>query len=220
MKITFKIIALCLVSLFSYGQNTFIDAGVALGSDAFSVVAGYNKNWNLGKKSKFIVGTGVRFTSFSGKNKNFITAPAKLTANETSIDTLFAPTPKLYGLNLIINLGYKISPKIEAGFNVDAIGASFGPEGTPNYIRNGVSKATMASPTKVNLLLVGDNDKGSLNSQFYAKYKLNDKLGIKLAYQFLFNELTTKTKIQTVPEANDRFRLKSSMIFGGVFINL
>jgi hypothetical protein len=64
--------------------------------------------------------------------------------------------------------------------------------------------------------LVGDNDKGSLNSHLFVRYKLSDRLGVKLAYQYLFNELTTTTKVQTVPSANDRFRAKSGMIYVGV----
>jgi hypothetical protein len=218
-----KIIGLALFVLgFSNLQaqkNTYVEVGGAVGSGAGSFGAALHKNWTLGKKDKFIIGTGVRFTGFAGSEQNFITAPAKLTTDDKNIDTLFTPKPALYALNAMINLGYRINSKIEVGFNIDALGFSFGPEGKPSYIRNAKSTATAAKPTGVNVLLIGDNDRGSLNSHFYGKYNFNEKFGLKLAYQYLFNELTTTTKVQTVPEANDRFRLKSGMVFAGLTYN-
>lgn len=216
--ITFFVLALA----FSHVQaqkNTYIEVGGAIGSGAGSFGAALHKNWTLGKKDKFIIGTGVRFTGFAGSDQNFITAPAKLTVDDKNIDTLLALKPALYSLNAIINLGYRINSKIELGFNIDVLGFSFGPEGKPSYIRNGRKTAATAKPTSTNLLLVGDNDRGSLNSHFYGKYNFNEKFGVKLAYQFLFNELTTTTKVQTIPEANDRFRLKSGMIYAGLTLN-
>lgn len=200
-------------------KNTYAEVGGAIGSGAGAFGAALHKNWTLGKKDRFIIGTGVRFTGFAGSNQNFITAPAKLTVDDKNIDTLLAPKPALYSLNAIINLGYRINSKIELGFNIDVLGFSFGPEGKPSYIRNGRSTSATAKPTSTNLLLVGDNDRGSLNSHFYGKYNFNEKWGVKLAYQFLFNELTTTTKVQTLPEANDRFRLKSGMIYAGLTYN-
>jgi long-subunit fatty acid transport protein len=142
-----------------------------------------------------------------------------LTADDKNVDTLFAPSPALNSLNLMISLGYKVSEKFDVGFNIDAIGISFGPTGSPSYIRNGKSTPSSASPTSTNILLVGDNDKGSLNSHLFIRYKLSDHLGLKVAYQFLFNELTTTTKIQTIPSANDRFRAKSGMVYVGLNYN-
>lgn len=211
---------LIILSLGAKAQvGTSFELGGAFGSSAGSISASGFHNWGLGAKKKFYVGTGVRFTSFFGSNVNFTTAPADLTADDKNVDTLFAPSPGVNSLNLTINLGYKISEKLDVGFNIDAIGISFGPTGMPSYIRNGKSTASSASPTSPNLLLIGDNDKGSLNSHLFVRYKLSDHLGLKLAYQYLFNELTTSTKIQTIPSANDRFRAKSGMIYVGLNYN-
>jgi hypothetical protein len=200
-------------------KNTYAEIGGGIGASSGSVGLALHKNWSLGKKDKFIIGTGLRFTSFFGNNVTFITAPADLTADPKNIDTLLAPKPSLSSLNAMINLGYRLNSKLELGFNIDAAGISFGPTGAPSYITNGKSSVTSAKPTAVNLLLVGDNDKGSLNSHFYAKYDFSKKIGLKLAYQFLFNELTTSTAIQKSPSANDRFRVKSSMVFVGINFN-
>jgi hypothetical protein len=200
-------------------KNTYAEIGGGISASSGSVGLAVHKNWTLGKKEKFIIGTGLRFTSFFGNNITFITAPADLTADPKSIDTLLAPKPSLSSLNAMINLGYRLNSKLELGFNIDAAGISFGPTGAPSYISNGKSSAASAKPTAVNLLLVGDNDKGSLNSHFYAKYDISKNIGVKLAYQFLFNELTTTTKVQKTPSENDRFRVKSSMIFVGLNYN-
>lgn len=215
MKKALILIFALVFSQASFGQSTDLELGAGFGSDVNSFGFGINKNYLIGKKDKFIIGTGLRFTGLNGKNQTFITAPANLTSDDKNIDSLTVASPKNYAMNLIINLGYKLGSKTEVGFNIDAIGLSFGPEQNVNYIRNNKSVGSKASPTAFNALLVGDNDRGSLNSHFYAKRQMNDKWGIKLAYQFLFNELTTTTKIQTVPEANDRFRLKSGMLYLG-----
>src|SRR5215212_1029959 len=63
-----------------------------------------------------------------------------------------------------------------------------------------------ASRTSFNLLLVDNHDKGSLNSEFCVRYFVNDKVTMKLIYQHLFSEFITRTKVQQLPEPNDRFR--------------
>jgi hypothetical protein len=216
MRKILTIISFALVSSVYAQKNTYLEAGAGFGSGATSFGAAFHKNWTLGKKDKLIIGTGLRFTGFAGSDNYFITAPAKLTTDDKNIDSLLAPKPALYALNAMINLGYRVTSKLEVGFNIDALGFSFGPTGSPSYIRNGRKTAASAKPTATNILLVGDNDRGSLNSHFYAKYTFGQKLGVKLAYQYLFNELTTTTKVQTIPEANDRFRLKSGMIYAGL----
>ncbi len=216
----FKAIAIVLLAI-SFGasaqqKNTYAELGLGLGAGANSVGLAAHKNWTLGKSQRFVIGTGVRLTSFFGKDLAFTSAPNALATVPASVDSLLTPSPNLTSLNALINIGYRLNKKLEVGFNIDAVGVSFGPEGTPTFVSNGKNKSTAAKPTAVNVLLVGNNDRGSLNSHFYAKYELSKRVGIKAAYQFLFNELTTATKIQTAPEANDRFRLKSSMVFVGL----
>jgi long-subunit fatty acid transport protein len=220
MKKTLLFFSFIFLSFGAMAQNgTSFELGGAIGSSVNSISASGFQNFGIGSKKKFYIGTGVRFTSFFGSNVNFTTAPADLTADDKNVDTLLAPSPSISSLNLTINLGYKISEKLEVGFNIDAIGISFGPTGMPSYIRNGKSVPSSASPTSPNILLVGDNDKGSLNSQLFVRYKLSDHLGLKVAYQYLFNELTTTTKVQTIPSANDRFRAKSGMVYVGLNYN-
>ncbi len=202
--------------------------GSGQGTGAFS----YNYNWQLGKKGKFEIGTGVRFTSYFGTNQYYITAPAKLTSGETgpqvlflenineNLDSVLFGNAQVNALNITLNLGYNITPKLYAGFSIDAIGFSFGGEQNARYFNGNITGPVTAKPTGFNILLVSDNDRGSLNSEFFVRYKLNKQWGIKAGYQFLFIEYTTKTQVQTFPENNDRFRNKSSAFLIGVTYHL
>lgn len=220
MKKSLLFLSFIFLSFGAIAQNgTSFELGGGIGSSVNSISASGFQNWGIGAKKKIYVGTGVRFTSFFGSKINFTTAPADLTVDDKNVDTLFAPSPVLNSINLTINLGYQISEKIDIGFNIDAIGISFGPTGDPSYVTNGKSIQSSASPTSPNILLVGDNDKGSLNSHLFIRYKLADHLGLKLAYQYLFNELTTTKKIQSIPSENDRFRAKSGMVYLGLNYN-
>jgi hypothetical protein len=215
------LIAISLVSAVSAQKITdrkqrFADLSFGFGSSQGSISAGYFYNLNLGLKKKFFIGTGVRFNTFYGSKVNYLSAPANLASEESKIDTLTAPKPSLYSINALINLGYNFSPKIQAGFNIDLIGFSFGPQGNPTFITNGTPILTKAKPTGFNGLLIGNNDRGSLNSEFYLRYKINSKFGVKVAYQYFFTELTTTTEVQTIPEKNDRFRNKASLFNIGV----
>jgi hypothetical protein len=205
-----------MTSVYAQQNNNYAELGGGIGSSVGSINVALHKNWTLGKKDKFVIGTGIRLTSFFGTNSNFSSAPPDFTGEAKNVDTLFASSPSMSSINALINLGYRLNNKLEVGFNIDVIGISFGTKGTPTFISNGKKTATTANPTSPNILLVGENDKGSLNSHLYVKYEISRNVGIKLAYQFLFNELTTETKIQTFPSANDRFRQKSAMVFAGI----
>ena len=192
------------------------DFTLGFGSGQSTVPFGYFKNWNLGKKQNFYIGTGVRLSNAFGKNQVFTSAPASLAANSANKDSLFSSSASTYALNAILNLGYHISPKLDVGFNIDLIGVSFGPSRIKLFSGNGTSTTTTAEPTGMNVLLVGNNDRGTLNSEFYLRYKVNNKVGIKLAYQHFFTELTTATKVQTLPAQNDRFRNITNLFSFGV----
>ncbi len=204
---------------FSQKNNStqqFADLSAGFGSSQGAIAAGYFFNWNIGTQKKFFAGSGLRFTTFYGKNVNFTSAPASLAGDAKKEDTLIAPKPSVSSVNILINFGYNFSSKLQLGFNIDAVGISFGPEGSPSFKSNGVATAAKAKPTSFNSLLVGNNDRGSLNSEFYLRYKVSDKVSLKGAYQYLFNELTTTTKVQTLPVQNDRFRNKASLLNIGV----
>jgi hypothetical protein len=236
MKVSIVVLALIALANDSFSQekpsSSFLDLTIAAGSYRGSLSFSYMHTWKLGVKKKLGIGTGVRMTSFLGANQYYITAPATITSESTSpliffkenivknIDSLLVKSPQVNAINILINIDYDLSPKWKLGFNIDAIGFSFGTKQRGNYINGAEGKNTDGNPTPFNFLLVSDNDRGSLNSELYARYFLTDQWAIKFGPQFLFTEYTTKTKVQVLPSENDRFRNKSLLFSVGVSYKL
>ncbi|GAB2642055.1 hypothetical protein GCM10027035_39980 [Emticicia sediminis] len=223
-KILFLIVILLTISYLSFSQSKnqrYADLSIAA-VGGFSPALSYNYNWGLGKKGKLKIGTGIRFTYFAKGKTDLITAPASLTSGEKGPQVLFTEnilsnfdTLKVLKIgagyiNIPIHLQYSFSQKFEVGFNIDAIGISFGNKQSGTFYASdsrSLNKSTQtAKPTTFNLLLVSDNDLGSLNSELYARYWVNDKIGIRAGLSFQFIEYTTD-KVLTFE--NDRFRTKN-----------
>ncbi len=224
---------------FSYSQkkelprnNQFIDFAGTVGTNQGSVAGSFVYNWQLGEKRKFELGVGARFTSYFGTKKDFITAPAKLARSTTfpfvivfaqqlekNFDTLTVQRPFTNSLNLSGNLGYYFNSRWYGGINIDLIGVSFGKKTNAVFTSNGETVTEPAAKVApFNLLLTGDNDRGSLNSEFFLKYKFNDQWSVRGIYQFLFSEYKTTTVQQIAPDGtlNDRFRNKVNSFGLGV----
>lgn len=223
------------ISLPTFSQSKtvdYFDGTISFAKNEGSLAFHYTHLWKIGKAQKLSLGLGGRFTSYLGSNQNYITAPAKLTSGSTgpfvifkenlveNIDSLVIKSPFVNSINLSINIQYGFSSKITVGFNIDAIGFSFGGKKQGNYINGSIGSITSGKPTGFNILLISDNDRGSLNSELFARYQLNDKWSVKGGVVFLFTEYTTDTKVQQFPEANDRFRNKSLMLGLGVSYTL
>lgn len=213
-------------------NHQFIDMDLAIGNRQGTLSFSFNYDKGLGKNNKILAGFGARVTAYYGKNQYYVTAPAQLTSGSTgpwvifkenivaNMDTLLVKESQVNSINLFITIGYNFSAKLMLRFNIDAVGFSFGKDVTGNYINGTQGSIESASPTPFNVLLISDNDKGSLNSALFARYLLNDKWGIKGGFQFLFTEYTTDDEVQQFPEPNDRFRRKSLMIGAGVSYQL
>ncbi len=230
-----KVVIIALLTGFYHdvhSQVKEVNVTSAIGNSQGSVSALVQHDWELWKSKKFAIGVGARFTSYFGANQYYITAPAKLTSGSTgpqvifkenidaNIDTFLVKSPQVNLLNLLLNLRYKFNEKFTVGFNIDAIGFSFGGSKHGNYINGAQGAMENAKPTSFNVLLISDNDKGSLNSELYVKYYWNEKWGAKVGAQFLFTEYTTDTDVQQFPEPNDRFRNKSFLVAAGVTYKL
>lgn len=188
-------------------------------------------DWTLAKQ-KLSAGVGLRYTGYLGANQYYSTAPAELTSGSTSpliifknniaanIDTFLVKSPLVNSLNLSINLTYHINSRLDAGFNIDAIGFSFGGSRAGNYINGPSGRMLRAAPTSFNILLVSDNDRGTLNSEFFLRYAIAARWGVKAGATFLFTEYTTDTPVQQFPQPNNRFRNKSLLALIGIHYKL
>jgi len=212
--------------------NQFADLSVNAGKSQGTAALSYVYNWKLGKKKKWEAGLGLRLTGYAGTKRDFTTAPGRL-ARSTTIpfvivfagqetqnwDTLTVQRPLVGSLNLSANFGYALSSNWSLGFNIDLIGFSVGRKSSAILTSNGVTRnEPLAKPAVFNLLLTGDNDLGSLNSEFFLRYKLSQKWSIRAVYQFYFAEYKTNTVLQTAPDGTmvDRFRNKANLFGLGV----
>lgn len=212
--------------------NQFADLAATVGNAEGSIAGSFIYNWRIGKKRKWEAGLGIRSTSYFGVKKDFITAPARLARSSTTPfavvfagqktenwDTLTVQRPFINSINLSANFGYNFSERWSAGFNIDLIGFSFGRKSSAILTSNGTTRTE--AETKVpafNVLLTGDNDYGSLNSEFFLKYKIAERWGIRAIYQFYFAEYKTTTIQQIAPDGTlvDRFRNKANTLGAGV----
>lgn len=212
--------------------NQLADFSATIGSSQQSLAASYVYNWGIGTKRKFELGVGVRNTAYFGVKREFWTAPAKLARTSTTPfliffagqktenwDTLTVQRAFTNSLNITANLGYHISNKLHAGFNIDMIGFTIGQKSSAILKSNGSTRTEpVASPAAFNLLLTGDHDLGTLNSEFFLRYNINKRWSVKGIYQFLFVEYKTELIKQTAPDGtlNDRFRNKANNFGLGV----
>ncbi|MCA6440666.1 MAG: hypothetical protein ACRCSM_08575 [Sediminibacterium sp.] len=203
-------------------STSLLDLGIGIGSNQQIISGSWVNYWGLRKSQKFKLGVGVRLTSSFAIDKYYETADARLTSGKTgpgvlfaenipaNIDSFFVGKSQINSLNLSFNSEYQFSSKWSAGFNIDLIGFSFGTQKTGIYSHNGASSVVQAKPTAFNLLLISDNDLGSLNSELFVRYKVDKKWSVRAGTSFLFNEYKTNTKVQVQNcIENDRFRHKS-----------
>ena len=215
--------------------NRFVDLTGTIGKSQGTAAASYVHNWKIGKRKKWEAGLGFRWTTYFGVKTDFTTAPARLARTSTVPfliffagqrtdyhDTLTVQRPLTHSANISINLGYNFTKKWYAGFNIDLIGFTFGRESSAILTSNGSTKIEpMAKPAAFNVLLTGDHDRGSLNSEFFVKYRITPRWGVKAVYQFVFVEYKTENIDQIAPDGtvNNRFRNKANTIGLGVSYN-
>lgn len=207
----------CITNLTLAQTSSSIDFSFGMGVKAQTIALGMNRLHKIGKKEKLSLGYGIRYTGYSGKDNEFITAAAEVSEgnlfkpqNEAKLDTL-TMDGNVGSINAAIYIDYALNDKWHIQFNIDAIGFSFGGEKTGTFMaetQNASQNKVRAKPTRTNLLLTGDYDRGSLNSEFFVGYHLKEKHRLKLGLSFVFNEYTT---ISTLTFNNSRFRVKNLM---------
>ncbi|MFO7825885.1 MAG: hypothetical protein R6V72_18255 [Cyclobacterium sp.] len=202
-------------------KESNIDLALGMGENSsFSYALSWNTSYGLFSSNKFRLGYGIRFSGFTGSELNYITAPADLTGDDATIDTLLVNSPHSMGLSALINLQYQFSSKFKLGFNIDVIGVGFGSTDDSRFISSentGQYPQTLeSSPSSFNLLLGGDNDLGQIKSEFYIAYALSEKTWLRGGMDMTFSEYTTN---QELTNANDRFRYKPVLVFLAVSYN-
>ena len=226
------IVVACSVASFASAQNKvppttphqYVDLALTAGASQGTAAFSYVYHWKLGKKQAWQIGLGARLTGYAGTKKDYTTAPARLSRTSTvpfliffagqetkNWDTLNVQRPFTQSLNATINIGYQFNTKWSAGFNIDLIGFTLGRTTSGVLTSNGTTRTDAAvKPAAFNLLLTGDHDLGSLNSELFLAYHFSPKWSLRGVYQFYFSEYKTTNIKQTAPDGTqvDRFRNK------------
>jgi hypothetical protein len=202
-------------------------------SGGFDVGVGFNKNYlnptivyyelaSITKNNAVFVGWTARLSAFYGNDLNYYTAPARL-INLKMIDTVSFGRLSQTSLNLGIRAEWNLG-RLQLGASVDLLGFTFlgrsrvGRVYSSNGLFNQLNSLGQAiqkpfqgqdafqstSPTRLNVKLPGDHQRGMSTSELYARVYLTTNTALKIGYQWLTTEIVLSNRDQVAN--NDRFR--------------
>jgi len=206
------------------------DVGAAFKANYLSPSIAYYQLLNLDNNQIFSVGWHFKFSTVYANQLDYTTAPLKLTRGTgglsgpviaANIDTLsfnrVTMTTANFGLRAQVRLG-----PVQLGGSADIIGFGFGKgrsstyRSSTGYYKADSTTATFADnpnqpaqPQKFNLRLLGDNDRGTLAMDVYARVLVSRRLGVKVGYQWITTEMRASNA--NVEDGNSRFRNRSAM---------
>jgi hypothetical protein len=129
--------------------------------------------WSLRPESRLMLGLGARYNYQGGTEAVGFAGVARETDAPERVDIAGVD---VHSVALFGEITYRFTPRLEAGFNIELIGFAFGTD------REGIADGgeTIAlEPEPFSLLLVGTNDLGSLNSEFFVAYKMSDRVWLR-----------------------------------------
>ncbi len=167
------------------------------------VSLGYLQEFGIGKKQAWRLGYGVRLSGYFGNNITHVSAPPEFYNEDATRDSVWVSNPQMNNIALYIGASYVYKNMIEVGFNIDAVGYTFGGDKSATFISNANEATTTVNPGSVTALLIGPADIGMLKSEFFAAYKFNEKWKVRAGWVSLFTEYRTPTELQV---GNTRYR--------------
>ena len=234
-----SVLFLLFISITSWAQpesrlSSGFDVGAGWKDQAWIVNAQYHQYLKVDRRGLFQVGWGGSASHFRGKELDFTTAPSQLTKGKTGFSALNAPLilrqidtlqmrAGITSFNFNVSAQISLFERLDIGANVDILGFSLGNRRAGYYLGSrGYNKADslnlhqtyqQARPARLNLLWLGDNKRGNLNTEIYARIHFTQRIGLKISYLFTTNEYRTD---QPLVDDNRRFRFRSQMIFVGL----
>jgi hypothetical protein len=218
------------------------DIGMAYSKDHYNPSLVYYQLINIGERKIFSLGWTARLGAFYGDNLNYYTAPARLTRGKTGFNALSAPllvqnidTVRYdYVTMTSLNLGIRAQVTVgilQIGASADLVGVTFGKSRTGRYQSStgqfmgtdslpayyqGANALQKSRPSILNIRSLGDNNRGTLSTELYARVKVNQRLSIKAGYQWLITETTVRNR--DIVADNNRFRNRANMAYLAVTI--
>ncbi len=226
MKNVILVLLFCL-ALTPSGEAKASEVDLSIsGGQIYTTAVAYRKLYNIEFLEGLRFGWVTRLTHANKSGAAYETAPADIrrrksdwlsgiTASEipNNIDTLKVENTQATFAAIGYALEYQASQRWILGHSLDVFGFTFGPESdalyTPNPNRGSSTSPAVvkAKPSNTNLFLFGDNDIGSLNSEFYVTYSLNDNYSLRGGLAYTFVEYKTDRKLDF---DNDRFRIQAT----------
>ena len=187
------------------------DITAGTGNSATSVSLGATKMKPV-MSQRVLLGLGLRTTFVTGDLK--LTPAGAKNVPAGVIDTLFVSSAALM-LNVSGHAAVVLTPRLQAGMNIDLVGVGTGASRTGSYRASaGVARTSVsASPSGTNVFLYGSKDQGSLNSEFFAAWALNDRYTVRGG---LSHQLVEYEAERTLSSNTKRFRSYSNLIFLGL----
>jgi hypothetical protein len=210
------------------------DAGAGWKDKAWTVSALYHQYLKVDRRGLLQVGWGVRGSHSRGKELDFTTDPSRLTKGKTGFSALNAPIilrqidtlqmkTGITSFNFNVSAQISLFGRLDIGANADILGFALGNRRAGYYLGSrGYNKVDslnlhqtyqQARPARLNILWLGDDRRGNLNAEIYARILFMQRVGVKVSYFFTTNEYRTD---QPLVDDNQRFRFRSQMIYIGL----
>jgi len=182
------------------GLTVGVPSGVTVAVTYTPSLGFWNRRLNVGLGARFSAVYGGEGVSYPNGNADLIRAGAA--------DSFTVNHPSTYALNAMFALSVRLVAGLEVGLNIDLIGVGFGPGVTGLYQGVTLQGPIAAQPTQFNFLLLGKNDRGQLDSEFFAAYWF-EHWGVRAG---LSHSSTEYTLAAPVDGGNTTFRLPVTRI--------
>jgi len=161
------------------------------------------------------LGWGARFTSFAGFGRLTFRTGDPALIRERRLTALAIGDPLVQSLNLQVLAIARVAGPLEVGFNIDVAGLSFGPRRTGDHQSASLafSGRQRARVSALDLLLVGDRDRGQLNSEFFLGWHLDEWWTVRAGLSHVATEYMT---VEALDDGNRRFRRFTNQLFAGI----
>jgi|GEM_PF-4184980 len=156
----------------AWKENHYLDISMAGGENIFITSVQWDKLFGIAWKKRVKIGFGVRVNMANTWAKDFRT-PFYNRPDQNTFDTLRMDQQTTFFVNLTFLAEISLFKWMDAGLCEDIVGVSFGERGEGSLYGEsvpfgGIRQST--HPALFNAFLFGQNDRGSLNSQFYLRF--------------------------------------------------
>jgi hypothetical protein len=182
---TFVLILLILGFDPAHGES-WTEVAIAGGGPNSEAIHSASLSWSwlrpLGHAPRFKIGAGARYTYVRKTGPITLGESRAWSASDVSIGSA----------NIMVLVEANISKNISAGMNLDVLGLSHGRSTT---LRSNAATDS-ASVRHANIFLVGKNDRGTLNSEFFLTYRFSSgqQVSAGLSHQVIEYEASASSE--------------------------